>query len=60
MIMAERMIRVGELSEQTGISRNTISAMYYDKSKMIKFSTLSKLCEVLMVLPDDLLRYTKG
>ena len=44
-IMAKNKIRtIQKISDQTGISRTTLTALYYGTSTGIQFSTLDRLC----------------
>ena len=48
-----------ELSIKTGLSRNTISALYRGNTKMILLSTIDSLCNALNCKPCDLIQYSK-
>lgn len=48
-IMTEQKISIQDLHEKTGISRNTISLLYNNKSKGIQFDTLTRLADALGV-----------
>lgn len=54
-IMGEKRITIKEVHEKTGLSRNTISAIYNEKAKMIDLDTLEKLCRFLNCQIGDLL-----
>jgi putative transcriptional regulator len=54
-IMGEKRITIKEVHEKTGLSRNTISAIYNEKAKMIDLDTLEKLCRFLNCQVGDLL-----
>ena len=55
--MAQKQRRVNELSKETGISRNTISATMQNGGKMIQLNTINKLCQALEVTPGDFFEY---
>lgn len=55
VIMAKKLWGVGVISENTGISRTTITNLKYQRSKGIQFDTLYKLCDFLGCTPNDLL-----
>ncbi|OGI29294.1 MAG: Cro/Cl family transcriptional regulator [Candidatus Melainabacteria bacterium RIFOXYA12_FULL_32_12] len=59
-IMGEKRITIKEVHEKTGLSRNTISNLYNEKTKMIDFDTLDKLCEFLNCSVCDLLEHIKN
>ena len=46
-----------EVVKLTGINRQTLRNIYYDKSKGIEFETLNKLCFALDCTPNDLFKY---
>lgn len=48
-----------QLSNKTGLSRNTISALSRGDTKMILLSTIDSLCNALDCKPCDLIEYTK-
>lgn len=56
-ILGEKRISMTRLSQQTGLSRNTIYLLYHEKSEGITFKTLEKLCAALECQPGDLLTY---
>jgi putative transcriptional regulator len=56
-IMGRRRIKVHDVARLTGLHRDTISSLYYDKSKGIDFLTLDLLCKALDVQPGELFTY---
>jgi len=57
VLMAEKKIKIAELHRLTGISANTLSNLYNEKTSMISFNTIEKICEVLECEVGDLLKY---
>jgi len=57
-ILGERLLSISEVSEATGISRNTIAAIYYRKTKAVRFETIIRLCDYLQLPMSELLEYT--
>ncbi len=55
--MGQRRITAVELAQRTGLSRNTIGALYNEKAKGIEFETLARLCKALNAQPGDILVY---
>ncbi len=54
--MGKKKVTIEQVSQATGISRNTISKLYHDKDLTgIKFDTLEKLCEYFGCNISDLL-----
>jgi putative transcriptional regulator len=56
-LLGERKMKMAELSQQTGISKNALSDLYYEKTDRIRFETLNKLCQALHCSLCDLLEY---
>lgn len=56
-VLADRGMTVAELAERVGLTPVNISVLKNGRAKAIRFSTLSKLCEVLQCQPGDLLTY---
>lgn len=56
-LLAERGMTVTELAEQVGITPVNVSVLKNGRAKAIRFSTLSKLCEVLRCQPGDLMQH---
>ncbi|MGG1249882.1 helix-turn-helix transcriptional regulator [Brevibacillus agri] len=58
LLMAKHRIRtVAELSERTGISRATLTAIYYGKGKGVQYQTLETLCKLFKVGVGDILEF---
>ncbi|WP_068983870.1 helix-turn-helix domain-containing protein [Lysinibacillus xylanilyticus] len=54
VLLAERNIKISELSKRTGISRTTLTALNQNQSKGIQFDTFDTLCNFLKIKPNDL------
>lgn len=57
VLMAKNEINITELHKATGISRNTISAIYNNTAKGIQYDTLDKLCTYFNVDSNEILEY---
>lgn len=55
ILMAERSLKIGDVHEGTGISRNTLSSFVNNKATAIRYDTLDKLCEFFGVTPNEIL-----
>ena len=55
VILAKKRRTVAELSEDTGISKTTLTNLYYERTKNPDSQTLLKLSKALGVTIDDLL-----
>lgn len=58
-IMGKKRIKIAALYKWTGISRSTLTHLYYDKTTMIKLDTIDKLCSALDITPGELFEYRK-
>jgi len=54
-LLAERGMTLAELADRVGITTVNLSILKNDRAKAIRFSTLTRLCEVLGCQPGDLL-----
>ena len=54
--LAGRLLKISQVSRDTGISRTTLTNLYYRKA--VSFDTLDKLCKSLHCGIDDILDYT--
>jgi putative transcriptional regulator len=54
-LLAERRMTLAELSEKVGVTVVNLSILKNGRAKAIRFSTLTRLCEVLGCQPGDLL-----
>ena len=52
-IMGAKRIKIYELEKISGISRSTITRLYYDKTNTISFNTLENICKALNCTPND-------
>ncbi|MEU8250346.1 helix-turn-helix transcriptional regulator [Nonomuraea sp. NPDC048916] len=57
-LLEERGMTVVELADKVGITNVNLSILKNNRAKAIRFSTLSKICEVLGCQPGDLLSFT--
>jgi putative transcriptional regulator len=57
MVLAERKMRLTELSEKVGITFANLSILKTGKGKGIRWSTLDAICRVLECQPGDILQY---
>lgn len=56
-ILGSRLIKISKVARDTGISRTTLTNIYYKRSTYITFAVLNKLCEYLECDVDDLFPY---
>ena len=60
VIIAKKHLKISEVARHTGISRTTLTNLYYNKSGAISFDVLGKLCEFLGCNVGDLVTYERG
>lgn len=56
-ILGARLMSITLLSEKSGVSRNTLTEIYYQRSKTAKIETLMKICDVLQISLSELIEY---
>ena len=56
-VLRARGLTLTELSTRVGVSLVNLSVLKNGRARAIRFTTLSKLCEVLECQPGDLLRH---
>lgn len=56
-ILGKKKLKISDLIKNTGISRPTLTALYYNHGKGINFDTLDTLCNYLNLNPGDLLSF---
>lgn len=54
-ILGSRLLKITQVSRDTGISRTTLTNLYYKRSAYITFGVLDKLCKYLDCGVGDLL-----
>jgi len=59
-LLADRGMTLTELSERVGVSVVNLSILKNGRARAIRFSTLTRLCEVLDCQPGDLLSYNSA
>ena len=57
VVLAQRKMKVKDLSEIIGVSVVNISILKQSKGKAIRFSTLAAICKALDCQPGDILEY---
>ena len=54
-ILGDKRISISSLSKSTGISRSTLTKLYYGEGHAISYSVLEKLCDALSCNVEDIL-----
>jgi Predicted transcriptional regulator len=60
VVLAKKHLKISETARKTGISRTTLTNLYYNKSSAISFEVLSKLCGFLNCDVGDIITCDKG
>lgn len=56
-ILGARLLKIDDVSKNTGISRTTLTDFYYMRTKNIQIKTLIKICDYLQISLSDLIEY---
>ncbi len=57
VVLAQRKMKLKELSEAIGISMTNLSLLKTGKARGVRFNTLEAICETLDCQPGDILTY---
>lgn len=57
MILGSRLISISDVSDNTGLSRTTVTDIYYKRANDFKLSTLEKICDFLQITLSELVEY---
>ncbi|EPI39928.1 helix-turn-helix domain-containing protein [Enterococcus faecalis] len=52
-ILGERMLKIGDVHKATGISKNTLVLIFYQRKKDYRYTTLAKICNYLEISIED-------
>ena len=56
-ILGERLLKISKVAKDTGISRTTLTQLYYRRNLHITLDVLNKLCAYLNCNVSDLFEY---
>lgn len=57
ILLAERNLKITQVSKDTGISRTTLTSLSSNYSQGIQFDTVNTLCNYLKITPEQLIAY---
>lgn len=57
LLLGKHKLRAAELARKTKINKNTLSSLYQESSKGIRFDTLDKLCSFFRCSVGDVLEH---
>ncbi|MHB9781154.1 helix-turn-helix domain-containing protein [Streptococcus sp. 10F2] len=56
VLLAKRREKIADLAEGTGISKSTLTAIYYERTKNPSFETMKKVADYFGVTIDELIQ----
>ena len=59
-LLGGRLLKITKVSDDTGISRTTLTGLYYRRSKAISFDVLDRLCGYLGCSVGDIIEFDGG
>jgi putative transcriptional regulator len=59
-LLSERGMTLTELAHRVGVTNVNLSVLKNGRAKAIRFTTLTRICEVLQCQPGDLLSHRPG
>lgn len=59
-LLKEKKVRIATISADTGLSRTTLTNLYYQRNIQISFDVLDRLCNYLECQIDDIIEYVPG
>ena len=57
ILLGDKLLKISKIAQETGISRGTLTSLYYRRSKGINFDTLDKLCNYLNCSISEIIEY---
>lgn len=60
MMLGAKRLKITDIAKNTGISRTTLTNLYYDRNAAISLDTLDRLCGFLQCGIGDLFEYKKN
>ncbi len=56
-ILGRKKLKISDVIRETGVTRPTLTSLYYGKGNGISFDTLNKLCRYLSITPGNLVHF---
>ncbi|MHC5375404.1 helix-turn-helix domain-containing protein [Enterococcus sp. LJL120] len=56
-ILGERLLKVSDVYRGTGISKTTLTEIYYQRALNVQLDTLQKICDYLQIPLSELIEY---
>lgn len=54
----KKILKLSDVAHATGINRNTLTSLYYDRAIRVELSVADKLCKFFNCTMNDLFEYT--
>lgn len=58
-LLAERNLKITQVSKDTGISRTTLTGIFYSEKKGVQIQTMNVLCNYFRITPGELFEEVK-
>ena len=58
-LMGEKRVRIVDVARSTGISRNMLAKLYYERAKRVEVADLAQLCQYFDRPVGDLLEWVR-
>lgn len=58
-LMGKKRVTIQEVHNQTGLSRNTIANLYYDRATRVDYETVAKLCTYFQCNVGDIFDFAE-
>lgn len=56
-LLGERLLKVSDVFVGTGISKTTLTKIYYQRATNVRLDTLMKICDFLQIPLSELIEY---
>lgn len=60
VLLAKKKLKMSDVVSGTGLSKNTVRALYYETAKGVQFQTLETLCKFLNCEIGEIFESDKG
>ena len=60
ILLAKKLLKITQVANDTGLSRTTLTNLYYRRTNLISLDVLDKLCRYLDCNVGDILNYEEG
>lgn len=57
LVLGAKRLKISDVAKATGISRSTLTSIYYQTNENISTKTLTKICDYLQIPLSELIEY---